>query len=151
MTYFSCCPLGMICGLPKGWAVDCSIFDSCPRYVGYFFWLCSHVLWLSYLIKPVDLFQEENRYKVPKGTKFYRVKVRPVIYSRDAMIRSSHHHRHHQQQQQADATEAQRSVDVAKSCGVQLVEATDPSGTAASGENPVKPETEDGEAPSAAR
>ncbi|XP_063236188.1 RB1-inducible coiled-coil protein 1 [Bacillus rossius redtenbacheri] len=35
----------------------------------------------------------ENRYRVPKGTKFYRVRVRPL--SRDPSLARSHHHHHH--------------------------------------------------------
>lgn len=34
-------------------------------------------------------FQAENRYHVPKGTKFYRIKVKPLPHSKDLM-RSQH-------------------------------------------------------------
>ncbi|XP_067001490.2 RB1-inducible coiled-coil protein 1 isoform X2 [Anabrus simplex] len=40
-----------------------------------------------------------NRYRVPKGTKFYRVKVRP-LQKESLLLRSQHHHHHHHHQQQ---------------------------------------------------
>nr|CAD7571113.1 unnamed protein product [Timema californicum] len=38
--------------------------------------------------------KSENRYRVPKGTKFYRVKVRPLAKD-SVLIRGHHHHHHH--------------------------------------------------------
>nr|CAD7195119.1 unnamed protein product [Timema douglasi] len=41
--------------------------------------------------------KSENRYRVPKGTKFYRVKVRPLAKD-SVLIRGHHHHHHHHSQ-----------------------------------------------------
>nr|CAD7257996.1 unnamed protein product [Timema shepardi] len=42
--------------------------------------------------------KSENRYRVPKGTKFYRVKVRPLAKD-SVLIRGHHHHHHHHHSQ----------------------------------------------------
>lgn len=56
---------------------------------------------LSYIIYHMVVFflsQSENRYHVPKGTKFYRVKVRPMQED-SLMSKSSFRHKERQQQQ----------------------------------------------------
>jgi hypothetical protein len=45
----------------------------------------------------MNTFQSENRYRVPKGTKFYQVKVRP-LQKDSTLVRSQHHHHKHSQQ-----------------------------------------------------
>ncbi|PNF24637.1 hypothetical protein B7P43_G00746 [Cryptotermes secundus] len=59
----------------------------------------------------------ENRYRVPKGTKFYRVKVRP-LQKDSSLVRSQHHHHHHQhghqsltQSQNQELTRSQQEQD----------------------------------------
>lgn len=65
------------------------------------------------------LFQSENRYRVPKGTKFYRVKVRP-LQKDSSLVRSQHqhHHHHHHHHQHSHQSQQQghdsKPVDVAE-------------------------------------
>ncbi|KAJ9589364.1 hypothetical protein L9F63_017416, partial [Diploptera punctata] len=59
--------------------------------------------------------KSENRYRVPKGTKFYRVKVRPL--QKDSSLSRSHHHHHHhhhhQHQQQPQELTCSQDMEVA--------------------------------------
>ncbi|XP_021922149.1 RB1-inducible coiled-coil protein 1 isoform X2 [Zootermopsis nevadensis] len=53
--------------------------------------------------------KSENRYRVPKGTKFYRVQVQP-LQKDSSLVRSQHHHRHHHLHSQQSMTQSQQQL-----------------------------------------
>lgn len=57
----------------------------------------------------IDALQSENRYRVPKGTKFYRVQVQP-LQKDSSLVRSQHHHRHHHLHSQQSMTQSQQQL-----------------------------------------